>query len=777
MDANAVFNLSRWRLLASALVVSLSLAGCEGDDGKDGTDGAPGAEGPQGEQGEQGPTGPAAPSAPPTEFSGEFTSAVVNEDGSLTVQFYLENELEQAYVGLPQGNIRFTVAKLVPEDTTGLGDASFWQSYINRTESAPTDPELGPGTEDTTQATYERDGVLTDNGDGTYSYTYSVNLSSVTEPVAVAYEPDFTHRVAIQISGGLPVFNATYSWQPSTDTTDGIHSREIVVEETCNSCHGELAIHGGGRIDTAYCVTCHNPGTTDANSGNTVDFKQMVHKIHRGRYLYEVEQGGEYAIWGFRNSKHDYSEVGFPQDIRRCSNCHDDSNEATPDAANWYEQPTMEACGSCHDNIDFTLAGTDPNGHKGGPQDDNSLCSSCHGPLGGFPVEGVHEGVLANKRASADDLMFEAVAVRESATTPGNLVATIRITNADAPVAAIADVAQYLRVGDHAYVLFNWDDGTGYQMSYLSMTGSGLVPSNLQYLSDCVATATVGDYDCEWVSHTLANGGAPLDVNSGTLAVTFAEMSVCVDEDTQALTACPDPAADADGYPVDGIEFVHAPFVRTYFDLSTAGKDITEDYAEKFGADFDSCNGCHGTDPLHNTSHPHAATNFAQCTSCHNATRAGLYAGRPADLKSHVHTFHANRDQGHEGLEYFPDDVSNCIACHADGQFDLPILQNDRPSRAAANPFFGPQTYTSPTAVVCSSCHLSVPVGFIGSDGKAVAGDPLTAEQQHYVNHLMVTGGAVFGAATPAEATATEACAVCHAIGTDQAVDEVHNLR
>ena len=42
-------------------------------------------------------------------------------------------------------------------------------------------------------------------------------------------------------------------------------------------------MHGGGRVDTQYCVMCHNPGTTDPNSGNVLTLSTMVHKIHAGQ--------------------------------------------------------------------------------------------------------------------------------------------------------------------------------------------------------------------------------------------------------------------------------------------------------------------------------------------------------------------------------------------------------------------------------------------------------------------------------------------------------------
>ena len=93
---------------------------------------------------------------------------------------------------------------------------------------------------------------------------------------------------------------------------------------------------------------------------NSVDFKVMIHKIHAGASL-----DNDYGIYGFRNSLHDYSNVNFTAGLDDCTICHTGEGE---DVANWSGVPTIEACGSCHDDVDF-VAGTN---HEGGAFDDNA---------------------------------------------------------------------------------------------------------------------------------------------------------------------------------------------------------------------------------------------------------------------------------------------------------------------------------------------------------------------------------------------------------------------
>ena len=50
-----------------------------------------------------------------------------------------------------------------------------------------------------------------------------------------------------------------------------------------------LNAHGGARVEVQYCVMCHNPGTTDPYSGNALDFKVMIHKIHTGNTLPSIQ--------------------------------------------------------------------------------------------------------------------------------------------------------------------------------------------------------------------------------------------------------------------------------------------------------------------------------------------------------------------------------------------------------------------------------------------------------------------------------------------------------
>jgi len=62
-------------------------------------------------------------------------------------------------------------------------------------------------------------------------------------------------------------------------------------------------------------------------TGNTVDMKVMVHKIHYGPNLPSVKAGKPYQIIGFGQSVADYSDVTFPQDIRNCTTCHKDTQQ------------------------------------------------------------------------------------------------------------------------------------------------------------------------------------------------------------------------------------------------------------------------------------------------------------------------------------------------------------------------------------------------------------------------------------------------------------------
>lgn len=63
-------------------------------------------------------------------------------------------------------------------------------------------------------------------------------------------------------------------------------ARDVVDVQSCNSCHDGLTMHGGsGRSQTQTCVTCHNPGNLQASSGRSVDFKQLIHRLHRGTDL------------------------------------------------------------------------------------------------------------------------------------------------------------------------------------------------------------------------------------------------------------------------------------------------------------------------------------------------------------------------------------------------------------------------------------------------------------------------------------------------------------
>ena len=246
--------------------------------------GSTGAQGPAGSAGATGPAGPAGPTTTglaitsATAITGTITSVTIS--GPPVVKFELVDENGAPLTGLPAADIGWVIAKLTP-GTNGM--SSYWTSYIYQTVT-PSGCPTGATSCDTTatiQPTTESGatGTLVDNGNGTYVYTFHKDIT--TDPL-VTYVATLTHRVAFEIRGLAQANNGAYTFQPSTGATTGIFSREIVETSTCDNCHGFLNAHGGARVEVHYCVMCHSPQNSDPYSGNTLDFKQQIHKIHTG---------------------------------------------------------------------------------------------------------------------------------------------------------------------------------------------------------------------------------------------------------------------------------------------------------------------------------------------------------------------------------------------------------------------------------------------------------------------------------------------------------------
>ena len=306
-----------------------------------------------------------------------IVSAAIASDGTISVDYKVTDPagapLDLTGVTTP-GSISLSfLAAYIPK-----GQEQY-TSYVVRTATAPSGTTA-------TQAAADSGGTTKTVSTGEYIYTFSTKASS-------GFDATATHRIGIYGSRNLTQFDlgtnyadTTFDFVPAGGTPA---PRDIVRTPDCNQCHGlpngmtsstgsaGLAAHGGSRRDVQLCIICHQPQTTDPDTGNTLDFKVFIHKIHMGSSLPSVQAGTPYQIIGFQNSVSDWSTVVYPADVRRCQTCHNPNNGASQTKA-WLTGPTRAACGSCHDNVNFATGAN----HPGGPQISDNQCSLCHVPQG-----------------------------------------------------------------------------------------------------------------------------------------------------------------------------------------------------------------------------------------------------------------------------------------------------------------------------------------------------------------------------------------------------------
>ncbi|MBP9592947.1 MAG: hypothetical protein KBE42_12800, partial [Steroidobacteraceae bacterium] len=212
----------------------------------------------------------------------------VPADGKPVVDLSLADEQNRPLSGLPAGSIRFVLARLEPGVN---GKSNAWRAVTRRTEAFPGTPPPTPadrvtGTGPKNQGYTETGtaGTWVDQNNGRYRYTFAKSLEGDAE---IPYDGSLPHRVGIEIrtspaltASNIPANNGAFTFSPANGAPIEQSGREIVDNDTCNACHDNLSFHGDARFDLQYCVMCHEANSYDAQSGNTIDMKVMVHKIH-----------------------------------------------------------------------------------------------------------------------------------------------------------------------------------------------------------------------------------------------------------------------------------------------------------------------------------------------------------------------------------------------------------------------------------------------------------------------------------------------------------------
>ena len=321
-----------------------------------------------------------------------INSAKIASDGAITAVYTITDPaglpLDAAGVTTPGAVSLAYVASYIP---TGQ------KQYVAYTTSTVSGKALGT----ITRPNFELGNPPTSLGNGQYSYTFKAKAPAGFEAAA-------TTTIAIDGNRDLTAFNlgtsyagATFNFVPNGAAVTV--TRDVIRTASCNTCHDQLAFHGGYAHGMEMCVLCHQPQNADPTSGNSLDLKVMAHKIHMGSSLPSVvgtttTKGVPYQIYGYMNSVSDFSTVVDPSQAQRCEVCHSQTTGAAQATA-YLTTPSRAACGSCHDDVNFASGAN----HPGGFQPDDSECHNCHIPQGELPfdasIKGAH--VVASDTAAS----------------------------------------------------------------------------------------------------------------------------------------------------------------------------------------------------------------------------------------------------------------------------------------------------------------------------------------------------------------------------------------
>jgi OmcA/MtrC family decaheme c-type cytochrome len=516
-----------------------------------------------------------------------------------------------------------------------------------------------------TQAAGENNGTFQDVALGQAIYTFTTMLPADFDATKTTTLGIYATRDTSDIVGKDYFANVEYDFRPDggavTDTWN------LIGDVSCNNCHTQLAEHGGSRRDVKLCALCHTNTTVagtpniDPDTGNTIDLKVMIHKIHRGEDLPSVQAGTPYVIIGNQGSVHDFSTVVFPQDIRNCTTCH--NSEAAPGAVSWYTNPSAAACTSCHDDVNLTTG----ENHGPGPEPDGS-CASCHRPQGDqeWDVSIIGAHTVPYKSTQLKGVQAEIVSVSHSGPGQNPTVVFNLKQNDGTPIPP------------SAFTTTNSDGSTssGLNVIMSGPTADYSIPPQLRERADG-ATASGGNYSYTFMEPIPADA-------SGTWGFSI----------EARLTVNLSPA------PRDTTSVKDAAFNPVFFAAVTDPEPV----ARRTVVDVANCNTCHDRLDFHGQNR----LNPQECVFCHNPNF--LNDDTPAeslDFKRLIHRLHTGDELTQTYLDFnglrFPGDRRDCAMCHVQDSQQLPdVMPAGRLATATPKDWYSPQ---QPTAAACLGCH------------------------------------------------------------------------
>jgi len=595
-------------------------------------------------------------------------------------------------------------------------------------------------------------GTVKQVGPGQYQYTYAAHAPS-------GFDPDVTTTVAVDGNRDLTPFDlgtsyagTTFNFVPNGSAVTV--TRDVIETQSCNTCHYQLAFHGGYAHGMQMCVLCHQPQNADPVTGNTLDAKVFFHKIHMGSQLPTVlgtktTPSVPFEVAGYMNAISNFSTVIDPADPRRCEVCHSQTTGAKQATA-FLSTPSRAACGACHDDINFATGfsnGPEMN-HPGGPQEDDSQCSQCHIPQGQSPFDasilGAHvvpTDTAASYPQNPDTLLagINLVITSVTDTSAGN-TPTVHFTLKDTKGTDIPlsqpDQLNFTMAGptiDYGYTSFGSDTAStpGY------VTESALKAA-------CSSSGS-----CSYTfTHAVPKGATGTYTIGGEARESVTVLAGTTEAQTLELGAS-----------------------NPVFNFSVDGSTVAP---RRTVVALSNCNNCH----VDLSEHGGLRNNNEYCVLCHNPSNTDA-STRPSAV---IASYRKQPAQGinfnllvhrlHDGVNAATDDPKNpyivvgymgsinnfsgilfpvmspagdatymqyCAMCHVNSteQNDLPLMGN-------LNQVNDPQGWINPVGPIssaCSGCHVS------------------KEEASHFLANTDSLG---------------ESCSVCHSSGAQFAVDAEH---